>query len=49
MFGGELETGFIKGLARVKYEKKWGFVNTKGEILGDKWYENAEPFKEIPK
>ena len=36
--------GFINGIARLKSKKGWGFFNNKGELLGDKWYENAEPF-----
>ena len=44
MFTGESEFGFRNGLARVKFEKKWGFLNTKGEVLGNKWFENAELF-----
>ncbi len=38
------EKGFINGLARVKTKKGWGFINTKGELLGNKWYKNAENF-----
>jgi len=36
--------GFINGLARVKSKKGWGFINEKGEVLGGKWYKNAENF-----
>jgi hypothetical protein len=42
-----LEKGFINGLARVKYNKEWGFLNGKGEVLGNKWYENAEVFDDV--
>ncbi len=40
-------SGFAFGLARVKYKGKWGFLNKQGELLGDKWYQNAEPFVKI--
>jgi hypothetical protein len=38
--------GFHKGVARVSAKKKWRFINEKGEILGDKWFTNAELFSE---
>jgi hypothetical protein len=38
------EKGFINGLARVKYNKKWGFIKPDGQVLGNRWYENAEPY-----
>ena len=41
---GNNDKGFINGLARLKTKKGWGFFNEKGELLGNKWYENAEPF-----
>ena len=41
------EKGFVDGLARVKYNKKWGFLKSDGKLLGDKWFENAEPFMKI--
>jgi len=41
------EKGFVDGLARVKYEKKWGFLMPDGKLLGNKWYENAEAFIKI--
>ncbi len=41
------EKGFVDGLARVKYNKKWGFLKPNGQLLGDKWFENAEPFVKI--
>ncbi|MFH6602731.1 WG repeat-containing protein [Maribacter algicola] len=41
------EKGFINGLARVKTKKGWGYINTKGEVLGDKWYKNAELFTDV--
>lgn len=42
---GNNEKGFIDGLARVKTKKGWGFLNKDGQLLGDKWFENAEPFE----
>jgi hypothetical protein len=47
IFQKNLEKGFINGLARVKYNKEWGFLNDKGEVLGNKWYENAEIFDDV--
>ena len=44
---GKNEKGFIDGLARVKTKKGWGFLDTSGNLLGDKWFENAEPFVAI--
>ncbi len=39
--------GFSNGLSRVGYKKQWGFINTKGELLADTWFQNAENFVEI--
>ena len=39
------EKGFINGLARVKNEKKWGFLKPDGQVLGNQWFDNAEPFQ----
>lgn len=39
------DKGFIDGLARVKYNKKWGFLLPNGDVLGGNWYENAELFE----
>jgi hypothetical protein len=39
------EKGFVNGLARVTNEKKWGFLKPDGTVLGNQWYESAEPFK----
>ncbi|MCM4169045.1 hypothetical protein KCTC52924_00190 [Arenibacter antarcticus] len=47
MFKKNVEKGFIDGLARVKHKKGWGFLNKKGEVLGDKWYQNAELFDDV--
>ncbi|HUH47854.1 MAG TPA: WG repeat-containing protein, partial [Arenibacter sp.] len=47
MFKKNVEKGFINGLARVKRNKEWGFLNKKGEVLGNKWYQNAELFDNI--
>lgn len=44
---GKNEKGFIDGLARVKTKKGWGFLDTSGNLLGDKWFENAEPFVKV--
>ena len=35
------EKGFINGLAKVNCKKKWGFINTKGSVLADTWFQNA--------
>jgi len=45
LFKKNVEKGFINGLARVKYKKKWGFINTKGELLNNTWFVNLEDFK----
>ena len=39
------EKGFVNGIARVKNEKRWGFLKTDGQVLGNQWFENAELFK----
>ena len=39
------EKGFANGLARVKNEKKWGFLKPDGTVLGNQWFENAELFQ----
>ena len=39
------EKGFVNGLARVKNENKWGFIKLDGQVLGNQWFENAEPFQ----
>ena len=44
---GNNEKGFINGLARVKSKKGWGFFDKNGKLLGDKWFENAEPFESV--
>lgn len=36
--------GFTGGFARVKSKNGWGFLNIKGELLGNTWYKAAEPF-----
>lgn len=41
---GAEQKGFRNGLVRVKSKKGWGYLNEKGELLGNKWFENAEPF-----
>jgi len=41
------QKGFNNGIARVKTKKGWGFINTKGEVLGDKWHKNAENFADV--
>jgi hypothetical protein len=35
--------GFKDGLARVK-EKQWAYINTKGEVLKNMWFDNLELF-----
>ncbi len=45
--GGNNEKGFINGFARVKSKKGWGFLDKNGDLLGDKWFENAEPFETV--
>lgn len=44
---GNNEKGFINGLTRVKTKKGWGFLDKNGKLLGDKWFENAEPFVSV--
>jgi len=44
---GSEEKGFVNGVARVKSKKGWGFFNEKGELLGNKWFQNAEPFVSV--
>jgi hypothetical protein len=44
---GNNEKGFINGLARVKTKKGWGFLDKNGKLLGDKWFQNAEPFESV--
>ena len=44
MFSHE-DKGFINGLARVKNKGKWGFLKQDGQVLGNQWFENAEPFQ----
>ncbi len=44
---GKNEKGFIDGLARVKTKKGWGFLDKNGKLLGDTWFENAEPFEAV--
>jgi len=39
------EKGFVNGLARVKSEKKMGFIKPDGSVLGNQWFESAEPFQ----
>ncbi|MEQ3662004.1 MAG: WG repeat-containing protein, partial [Flavobacterium sp.] len=39
------EKGFVGGLARVKKDKKWGFLKPDGAVLGGQWFENAELFQ----
>lgn len=44
---GNVSKGFVNGLARVKSKKGWGFMDTSGKLLADKWFENAEPFESV--
>ena len=37
---------FYEGFARVKLNGKWNFIDTKGSILSDTWFDYAFPFKE---
>jgi hypothetical protein len=39
------EKGFVNGLARITKDKKWGFIKSDGSLLGNEWFENAEPFQ----
>jgi len=41
----EDEKGFKDGVARVKNEKRWGFLKPDGTVLGNQWFDQAEPFK----
>lgn len=36
--------GFIDKIARVGHKKKWGYIDTKGNLLNNTWYQNAELF-----
>ncbi|MGB6153093.1 MAG: WG repeat-containing protein [Pricia sp.] len=45
---GRNEKGFSDGLTRVKTKKGWGFLDKNGKLLGDTWFENAEPFETVP-
>lgn len=36
--------GFAEGLTPIKLRKKWGFINTKGEIVIKPHYESVKPF-----
>ncbi len=47
MFKKNVQKGFIEGLSRVGYKKKWGFIDTKGNLLKDTWFQNAEQFVKI--
>lgn len=38
--------GFVNGLARVKYNRQWGFLTKDGNVLGDQWFQNAELFSQ---
>ena len=38
------DKGFIDGIARVKNEGKWGFLNPDGTVVSNQWFENAELF-----
>jgi len=44
LFGIVDEKGFIRGLARVKYKKTWGYLDDNGNPIGGKWFKNAEVF-----
>lgn len=35
--------GVVESPERVKNKKSWGFIDTKGQIVG-RWQENNEPF-----
>ncbi|MCT4638890.1 MAG: WG repeat-containing protein [Bacteroidales bacterium] len=35
------------GLARVKKNKKWGFIDVKGNVLNQMWYDGVEPFVDV--
>jgi len=47
MFSKGASKGFVDGMARVGLKKKWGFIDIKGNLLKDTWYNRAEPFVEI--
>ena len=38
---------FVNGIVRVKSSKGWGFTNSKNELVGGVWFQNAEKFVEI--
>lgn len=37
---------FIEGFAAVKLVKKWNFINTKGELLCNRWFDAVADFHE---
>ncbi|MNY65298.1 hypothetical protein D3C86_2025510 [compost metagenome] len=43
------DKGFIDGVARVKNEGKWGFLNPDGTVVSNQWFENAELFSQTEK
>ena len=42
-----LSSGFIDDFARVRRKNKWGFITENGQLLSNKWYQNAEPFVKV--
>jgi hypothetical protein len=38
------EKGFVNGFARVKSKKGWAFIDTSGNLLGNRWFTNLELF-----
>ena len=38
------DKGFNDGLVRVKYNKKWGYLDVNGDLFTGKWYKNVELF-----
>lgn len=41
------QKGFVNGVARVGYKRDFGFIDKEGNVLGDTWYDRAEPFVKI--
>jgi hypothetical protein len=39
------EKGFVNGFARVKSSSGWAFIDTSGNVLGNRWYSNLELFR----
>lgn len=41
------QKGFVNGVARVGYKRDFAYIDQEGKVLGDTWYDRAEPFVKI--